>query len=172
MEWSKIPILSRFDTISHIMPYYARTHKAFLLLSSLCSASRNKLDEFYNEFISHMKENWTYFEVDSVSCLHFLFLPNDLFEVSIYLKCKESINALIKLCENIRDFKGWYFNKNYMHSAIKIRNLIRIDIGIINLINAHVELFKSTKVILCNRNTYTSKIQFQQTTLDTELSHI
>ena len=60
MERSKIPMLSRFDTISHIMPYYGQTHWAFLLLSSLCSETRSKLDEFYDEFVTCMKENWIY----------------------------------------------------------------------------------------------------------------
>ena len=56
MEWTKIPMFDRFDTISHIMPYYSHTHSAFLLLSSLCSTSRWKLDEFYDEFIYCMRK--------------------------------------------------------------------------------------------------------------------
>ena len=47
MEHSNIAMLERFDTIVNIMPYYANTYKAFLLLSSLWSTSRRKLDEFY-----------------------------------------------------------------------------------------------------------------------------
>ena len=56
MKKREIPIFNRFDTTSIIMPYYAPTHYAFKLLSSLCSSARNKLDEFYEEFIICMRE--------------------------------------------------------------------------------------------------------------------
>ena len=65
MERLKIPMFSRFDAISHIMPYYSQTHEAFLLLSGLCSKTRSKLDEFYDEFVNLMIENWRYIETYS-----------------------------------------------------------------------------------------------------------
>ena len=83
MERYKIPMLSRFDTISHIMSYYAQTHRAFLLLSGLCLETRDKLDEFYDEFIASMKKCWEHIGVDSTNKLTHLFLPNELFEISI-----------------------------------------------------------------------------------------
>ena len=79
MEWSRIPILDKFDAISHIMPYYEYTHKAFLMLSSLCSSIRSKLDEFYSEFIQWMKNSWTCIEIASENMRKPLFLPSDLF---------------------------------------------------------------------------------------------
>ena len=50
-------MLNRFDAISAIMPYYASSHNAFLLLSSLCTTTRAKLDEFYEEFVYLMRQN-------------------------------------------------------------------------------------------------------------------
>ena len=128
MESSKIPMLSRFDTISHIMPYFAHTHKAFLLLSSLCSATRSKLDEFYGEFITSMTKYWTNYEGDISVKFDYLCIPNDLFEIFINWNSKEDIESLIEFCKNIKDAKGWYFNKNYMHSQIKIRDPISVNI--------------------------------------------
>ena len=171
MKRSKIPILSRFDAISHIMPYYAQTHRAFLMLSSLCSETRNKLDEFYDEFVTCMRENWRYLE----RCLAYfkahIFFPNDLFKTLIDLRDKKSISTFIEFIENLRDSKGWYFNSHYMHSKIKIRDPIFINIDDIRTLYIHVDVLKSTQVILCKKNTQSSKIEYESSTLDTNSNH-
>ena len=167
MEKSKIPMLCRFDTISQIMPYYARTHKAFLLLSSLCSASRLKLDEFYDEFINSMTEFWTVIELNSWSRFDYSFLPNDLFRVSISCYSEESIEALIKFCDNLRDLKGWYFNKHYMHSKVKIQDYVVVDIELIQKLHPYIDILKSTQVIICKRDAHNYQFEFQSDTLDT-----
>ena len=183
MERSKIPMLSRFDAISHIMPYYDQTHKAFLLLSNLCSETRSKLDEFYNEFVTHMKENWIFVEANSTDRMTSIFLPNDLFEVSI--DCRDpkafdafdafdsfdAFDAFIEFIENLKDSKGWYFNRNYMHSKIKIRDPITVDIRNIKTLYAYVDVLKSTQVILCKKNPFISKLQYESSTLDTNWNH-
>ena len=171
MERSKIPMLSRFDAISHIMPYYSQTHRAFLLLSSLCSETRYKLDEFYDEFVAHMKGNWAHIGANSTDKLTYLFLPNNLFEVSIDFRYQGSISTFIKFIRNLRDSKGWYFNNYYMHSKIKIRDLIRVDIDDINKLYAYVDVLKSTQVILCKEDINASKIQYESSTLDTNSNH-
>ena len=171
MERSKIPMLSRFDLISHIMPYYGQTHRAFLLLSGLCLETRYKLDEFYDAFVTRMKEYWAYFDITSTSRLTQLFLPNDLFEFHIMCLDKEKSAIFINFVENLRDSKGWYFNSHFMHSKIKIEDPIKIDIEYIKKIYAYIDVLKSTQVILCKRDTHTSKIQYEPSTLDTNCNY-
>ena len=167
MERSKIPMLSRFDAISHIMPYYGQTHRAFLLLSGLCSETRLKLDEFYDEFVTLMQEYWGYIEINSADQLAHLFLPNDLFEFIIKCRYKENSHVLIKFIDNLRKLNGRYFNSNYMHSKIKIRDHIVIDIDTVKRLYAYVNLLKSMRVILCKRDIFTTKVQYESSTLDT-----
>ena len=152
MERSKIPMLSRFDLISHIMPYYGQTHKAFFLLSGLCSETRYKLDEFYDEFITLMKEKWMFYELNLRNTKSRFSLPNDLFEISYTLDYKAGTKKLIKLIKNLRDSKGWYFNSHFMHSKIKIRDPILVDIEYIKELFAYVDTLKSIQVILSKEN--------------------
>ena len=171
MKRSKIPMLSRFDATSHIMPYYGQTHEAFLLLSSLCSKTRIKLDEFYDEFVNLMKENWRYIEKYSTKQKTYKFLPNDLFEIFIDLSDQKSINKFIKFIKNLRDFKGWYFNSHWMHSKVKIRDSIEIEIDDIQKLHAYVYALKSTQVILCKKNINSSNVEYESCTLDTTCNH-
>ena len=170
MERSKIPMLSRFDLISHIMPYYGQTHRAFLLLSGLCSETREKLDEFYDEFVTCMRENLMLLIRNPLSNLNCLFLPNDLFEVSIECKEREIKDILIKFIQNLRDSKGWYFNSHYMHSKAKIRDPILVHVKFIKKLYAYIDVLKSTQVILCKEDSHTSKVQYESSTLDTNHS--
>ena len=172
MENLKIPMLSRFDLISHIMPYYGETHRAFLLLSGLCSETRCKLDEFYDAFITCMKEYWLVFKAYQSKKINSLFLPNDLFEFDISSILKEEMFvAFIKFVEKLRDSKGWYFNSHYMHSKIKIRDPIRVNIKYIDKLYAYVDLLKSTKVILCKEDYCASKIRYESDNLDTNYNY-
>ena len=171
MERLKIPMLSRFDTISHIMPYYGQTQGAFLLLSSLCSKTRCKLDEFYDEFVNHMKEHWRYIQIYSIDQLAYLSLPNDLFEMSIDLSDQNSINKFIEFIENLRDSKGWYFNSHWMHSKAKIRDPIVVDINYFRKLYPYVDVLKSTQVVLCKWDTYNSKVEYESGTLDTNSNY-
>ena len=171
MERSKIPMLSRFDLISHIMPYYGQTHRAFLLLSGLCSETRQKLDEFYDEFVTCMTEYWMLLIRNPKSNLNCLFLPNDLFEISIKCKNKESTKVLIKLILNLRDSKGWYFNSHYMHSKIKIQDPISVKINYVKDLYAYIDVLKSTQVTLCKWNYHNSKDKYELSTFDTSNHH-
>ena len=172
MERSKIPMLSRFDSISHIMPYYGETHRAFLLLSGLWKETREKLDEFYYEFVTCMKEYWIIIRINKWDIKKFLFLPNDLFQLifKVYLNIEESA-IFIKFIESLRDSKGWYFNSHYMHSKIKIEDSIRVNIKYIDKLYAYVDLLKSTQVTLCKWDYRASKIQYESGTLDTNCSY-
>ena len=171
MDRSKIPMLSRFDAISHIMPYYGQTHRAFLLLSSLCSETRSKLDEFYDEFVTWMKENWVFLNTNLSEKLNELFLPNDLFEVSIFCIYQRKFSIFINFIENLRDSKGWYFNSHWMHSKIKIRNPIRVDVYDIKRLYAYVDVMKSILVSLCKNDTHSYKFEYESSTLDTNNNH-
>ena len=166
MDLPKIPMLNRFDAISHIMPYFDETHRAFLLLSSLCSKTRNKLNEFYDEFISCMSEYWMHVRVDSKDLHAKLFLPNDMFKVSLNLWDKEMIDSFIKFIKNLRGFKGRYFKSHYMHSNIKIQDPVRVGFDSINKIFAYIDLLKSIQVILYKEDIQTSKVKYESSTLD------
>ena len=122
---SKIPMLNRFDTITHIMPYYASTHKSFLLLSSLCSVTRDKLDEFYNEFITLMTEYRMTLEVSSDDDLRCLFLPSNLFIINVRHATENMLNEFIRFIKNCENSKRWNFNKNSMHSQIIFQDIIK-----------------------------------------------
>ena len=171
MERSKIPMLSRFDAISHIMPYYGQTHRAFLLLAGLWKETRQKLDEFYNEFVTCMKEYWIFLKITSLGQPTQLFLPGDLFEFLIICLDKEMIGIFIKFVENLRDSKGWYFNSHYMHSKIKIWDSITVNIKYIDKLYAYVDTLKSTQVILWKEDYRTSKIWYESDTLDTNCNY-
>ena len=160
MKRSNIPMLNRIDTISHIMPYYGHTHRAFLLLSSLCSMTRNKLNEFYDEFVNHMREHWIYLEAYSTSQQANIFLPNDLFKIFIECLYQETTDRFIEFIVNLRDFKGWHFNNNYMHSQINIKGPIVADIYCIKKLYPYVDVMKSILVTLCKEDTHSSKFQY------------
>ena len=130
MKRSKIPMLNRFDTISHIMPYYAQSHKSFLLLSSLCSTTRGKLDEFYNEFITMMTKYRINLEIKSEYYLNYLFLPSDLFILNIKETTGKLFDAFIEFINKCEKSEGWYFNKHSMHSQIKFQDIIKSSSGL------------------------------------------
>ena len=128
MECSKIPMLDRFDAISHIMPYYARTHKAFLLLSSLSSTTRRKLDEFYLEFVEWMKDYWLTITFDLDKIKEHIFFPLDLFTIFFRNTITENnISDFIEFIENFNKSEGCCFNSKYMHSRINAKWRIDVD---------------------------------------------
>ena len=127
MEWSKIPMFDRFDAISHIMPYYALTHKAFLLLSSLSSTTRRKLDEFYLEFVEWMKDNWVTIYMNLNKMKEHKFLPLDLITVKYLYITENNISKFIEFIENFNKSVGCCFNNKYMHSRIHAKWRIRVD---------------------------------------------
>ena len=152
-------MFDRFNLISHVMPFYGYTHKAFLVLSILCSASRHKLDEYYFEFIQCMKENWFCINKGLECSVKHLYLPNDLFNLTIVPITEQNIYAFIKYIENIRLSNGWYFKGHYMHSQIKISDPILIDRWLIEKLHPYLATLQSIRVKLYNK-------QNQEVTLD------
>ena len=143
----RISIFENFALISVIMPYYASTHRAFLLLSSLWSGSRNKLNEFYDEFVFTMKKYITTYSINSENDRNKILLPSDLFEFSITVNNSEDASTFIYLIELISNKKGWYFNKHYMHKRMHIlRNKILIQKSFIQEFNMYVESMKQISI--------------------------
>ena len=124
MEEVQIPMLSRFDTISHVMPYYAHTHKAFLLLSSLYKSSRNKLDEFYDEFVECMRENWLKIKIVLERMKR--LIPTDLFIIIFDYEYHSNPNKFIEIINYLTCFNCCYFNKHSMNKQTKLQNPICI----------------------------------------------
>ena len=59
-----------------------------------------------------------------------------------------------------------------MHSKIKIRDPVAVDIDMINKLHPYADILKSTQIILCKKGLQSFKIQYQFTTLDTNYSYI
>ena len=148
MEKSNISIFERLDTISHIMPYYAHTHKVFLLLSRLCSSSRWKLDKYYDGFIRLMKENWI--KIDWNLNGKYLFLPSDLYIKDIRITDTHGFYQFVKFIKNLNESKGWYFKNHFMHSQIKVEEKVKVNIDWIESLYAYYEIIKSIQVWLSN----------------------
>ena len=166
MSSHRILALQRFDTISWIMPYYAPTHKSFLLLSSLCVDTRKKLDEFYVGFVNWMRKYCISVGVESKPTSKNLFLPNDLFEMEITVS-KINIKKFIKFMKNLSKHKGWYFGSNYMHSSVMIRNPLYIQSFSVKQLDSYIELMKSITVHYSNGLKENLKSFCQTTSLDT-----
>ena len=139
-------MLQRFDTISHAMPYYGRTHKAFLLLSSLCSASRCKLDEYYKEFVHWMSKNWI--NIVATLDINCLILPFDLFIMDAIEIQEYNFDKFVQIILNLYDFKGCYFNDNFMHSQIKTDDYVKAYLSSFEELNQYVDILKSIQVRL------------------------
>ena len=146
MERPKVQIWSRFDCISTIMPYYAQTHRVFLLLSTLCSDTRSKLDEYYEEFINLMRDNWKWLRIASKDTWKYILYPNDLFEFSICAINDYNFDCFVRYVKELTDQKGWHFNAHFMHSKIKISKSIEIDPSIIKKLYPYDESLKSIKI--------------------------
>ena len=142
MENTKVPLFENFNLTTRVLPYYSYAHNSFLLLSTLCSRSRAKLDEFYWEFRKAMCKYWTklFYQKDK-----YPIFPSDLFEISFYCYNEKQANSLIKYLEDIEERKGYYFNSHYMHEQIFINYIILGYQCVKNLI-PYVDSLKSIKV--------------------------
>ena len=80
---------------------------------------------------------------------------------------EEATDRFIEFIESLRDSEGWYFNSHYMHSKIKIRDPILVEINFIKTLYPYVDELKSTQVTLCKKDTHSSKVQYESSTLNT-----
>ena len=140
----RIPIMERFDIISHLMPFYGPTHKSFLLLSTLWVGSRNKLDEFYEEFV-----RWMYnfrMQISLTDDLDASIYPNDLFEFNISRISMNNVDSFIQMITKLSWSSNLFFNKHYMHSQIKISRILVLSSAVPKLI-PYIDALKSVKVL-------------------------
>ena len=142
---SRIPILENIVLNSVIMPYYSYTHKAFLLLSSMCSRSRRKLDDFYEEFRSAMKNYCM--NIYQNRNQKVLSLPWDLFRFKFSVSSIEKANCFIEFLNNLKERKGYYFNTHFMHEQIWLTNIVLYTIFIEKIL-PYVEDMKQINAFL------------------------
>ena len=164
---SRIPILENIVLNSVIMPYYSYTHKAFLLLSSLCSRSRRKLDNFYEEFRSAMKNY----------CMNIyqnrnpkvLSLPWDLFRFIFSISTIEKANCFIEFLNNLKERKGYYFNTHFMHEQIWLTNIVLYTLFIEKIL-PYVEDMKQINAFLYREELISQKYYNAYWTLNDAIS--
>ena len=142
MENNKIPIFDNFALVSLIMPFFAKTDKAFRVLSQLSVSSRNKLYEFYEEFRKLMN-HYSQVIYISESNLNNLLLPWDLFVFLITLNWIEAIEAFTDFANSIKSKNGYYFRDYYyLHTQVSV-NIVNIDLKLTKFLNPHIELLRS-----------------------------
>ena len=156
-----------FEITSVIMPYYASTHQAFLLLSQLWFGSRFNLDEHYQEFVDKMKNYWMWLQIDSADMFKNLTVPNDLFEIKLKTINSKDVVLFVAFIQWINKLKGRYFNKHYMHSTLKFQDPVYADFSWIEQLFPCIEIMKSIKVEYLRDSNKSNKLWSQQTTLDT-----
>ena len=140
-----ISFLEKFSVCSKIMPYYAPLHSSFSLLSQISWKSRAMLDEFYEEILNWMLNtaNWILISEENEKAM---FLPWDLFKFTIDLKQESTVIIFLQLLEEIKQNKGYYFNKHYMHTRFWIIALY-VDPILIHKLYPSLELLKETEII-------------------------
>ena len=148
MDLIKEHIFQRFDIISIIMPYYAPTHKAFLLLSTLWTESRRKVDEFYEEFVKYMRRYWICLPANENNLKQWLCLPHDLFILNIWPINEKIVDTLIYYILDTNELKGWYFNNHFMQSKLALRNHIWVNEICIKKLYPHLKILSSIQVLL------------------------
>ena len=171
MEGRRIMLLGNFALISIVMPYYEPTHRSFILLSSLWKKSRDKLDEFYDEFINLMKNYWYLISVDLFTNHQRLQLPSNLFILN-FIEIKQNIDYFINFINNIKSKIGYYFNNHYMHDKLMIfSDKILIDLSQLELLYPYWETLKSLKAFWnFSFNNKSQKKYLNLTLLDTKLN--
>ena len=145
MEGNKIPIFESFALTSIVMPYYDRTDRAYLLLSSLSTSSRNKLDMYYDEFAHVMKNNIMKVSVRNKKHSNIL-LPSDLFIFEVLIYFKKDITNFIEFILKLNCWEGHYFKNHYLHQRVTIfKNKIMISKLDLKEISPYVDKIQSIK---------------------------
>ena len=148
MERTNINIFENFAVISVILPYFSYTHRIFLLLSSLWVGSRNKFDEFYDEFRNVMRKYWM--KLDTIKNPNILKFPWDLFKFTISVKSKTDLNNFIEFVINISERKFNYFHKHFIHEKIFVFSTT-IDFEFVEQLYPFIEIIKSIEVWFSNK---------------------
>ena len=136
-------ILNKFSIISMIMQYFGMKHSFFLVLSRLWKNSRDKLNEWYSEFVKIDRNNILHLEIssDNIDKL-LLLLPTDLFSFDIILNNREDGNKFIEFFEYLNERKGCYFNDHYMNERIFISTIFLSKV-LVRMFDPYAEKMKS-----------------------------
>ena len=100
MERIYIKILESFPLISKVMPYYAWTHRMFLLLSEVSKKTRLILIKNYTLFRRIMLEYSMEKSID-IKKLLMLNIPYDLFKFNIKNSNVNSVEYIIDLANTM-----------------------------------------------------------------------
>ena len=155
MEGTRISIFEKISLISLIMPFYSYSHNAFLVLASLWMRTRNKLDEFYEEFRNTMKNKWMSLTVEDN--FRKLLLPNDLFSYTIIIKTSDEALKFIEFISRIVNKQGYYFRNHYMHEHIKILS-ISVFSSQVEVLYSKIEEIRSFRIL--SSSCYSSEDNF------------
>ena len=115
-------LFKEFAYISIIMKYCKWKHRLFLILSALWKSSRNKLNEYYDEFINIDKQNLLHIHINSKN-MNKLWLPSELFEFDIDIRWNNDAEMFIDFLDNLINKKGYRFWENYMHNFVFISQI-------------------------------------------------
>ena len=147
MENSSVTVFHSFAVTTVIMPYYGLAHEGFLLLSSISTTSRLKLNKHYNEFRRAIRKHRMLLKVNDISSK--LFLPADLFTFSVWLANQSHAEDFVRLVTSLSERRGHYFENHFMHEQLCLHKLY-FDSHLVDILNSWVELMKSIKVTKVN----------------------
>ena len=167
----KIPIFENFALTSVIAPYYEATHKSFLLLSTLWTGSRNKLEEYFTEFVNVMSIYSLNLSIKKKRDVSKLQLPSELFTFDIDLTDESIIDQFVLFIQNIVNKKGYYFKTHFLHERVSISsNMIKLKSCNIEALYPYVKDMRSIKIISQKSNGSSDFDFLVKTLLDTELN--
>ena len=165
MDSSNINIFESFSLTSILMPYFAPTHKSFLLLSTLCKKSRYKLNEYYEEFRKIMLIYSLLLMIQREN-INRITLPSDLFRFKIKLNTNVDVDIFIQFIINISNKEGYFFNDHFMHNQLWIVEVLAKIITLERL-NSYAKYLKSVVVIDDER--LTNDLRIEQINLSAKL---
>ena len=159
METLNSSIFNSFALISVILPYYAPTHKWFLLLSTLWAKTRKKLNDYYWEFRNIMPRYSLVLSIEWES-KNRIYLPSDLFCFKFVNFTSKELPIFIDLINNLSNKRGWYFGFHYMHELLNIKDVV-ISSGLIKKMFHLSDILNSIKVYGSSKFSWDSKSELK-----------
>ena len=144
MENIKIPVLENFALISKILPFYGYTHKSFLLLSVLWVKTREKLDEYYDEFRKFMMRYRITIVINQKNMSR-LQLPSDLFKFSIKVN-ENNIDEFEEFIDRMHNRDGCFFNNHYMNEFYQWDDIV-VSSNIFKRLSICAEKMKHIRIL-------------------------
>ena len=136
------PYEGRWSTLFHLPRNMAPS------LNPRFLKSRNKLDEFYEEFRNVMRKYWM--KLDTIKNPNALKLPWDLFKLTISVKNQTDLNNFIEFIINISERRLNFFHNHFIHEKIFMFNST-IDFNFVEQLYPYIETMKSVEVWFSNK---------------------